>query len=334
MTTNRAEAPERLGEFELIERIFAPLARGAPGALNLSDDVALLAPIPGCEIVLKIDSLIESVHFRRDDPPSSVGRKALRRALSDLAAKGAAPAAYLLALALPEWPDMSWLEEFAGGLSRDQQEFGISLLGGETDATPGPVTITVTAVGFVPEGALVRRKGAKPGDLVFVTGTIGDAGAGLAILVQEYVPSLGTAAEFLISRYQVPTPRLAFGRALRGIASAAIDVSDGLLADLGHIADVSGVRIETDSPAIPLSSHLQGLRGTELDARIPAATAGDDYEIAFTAPAEASDAIREVARRTATNVTAIGRVVAGRGVTFLDATGAELPLERRGYTHF
>ncbi|HEX4157380.1 MAG TPA: thiamine-phosphate kinase [Rhizomicrobium sp.] len=334
MTANRAEARGRLGEFELIERIFAPLARGAPGAMDLADDVALLAPRPGCEIVLKTDSLIESVHFRRDDPPSTVGRKALRRALSDLAAKGAAPAAYLLALALPEWPDTRWLEEFAQGLSRDQQEFGISLFGGETNSTPGPVTITVTAVGFVPEDALIRRKGARSGDQVFVTGSIGDAAAGVAILVQEYPPSLDTAAEFLISRYQVPTPRLAFGRAIRGIANAAIDVSDGLLADLGHIADVSGVRIETDSSAIPLSSHLQGLWGTELDARIRAATAGDDYEIAFTAPAEASDAIREVARRTATNVTTIGRVVPGSTVAFLDSTGGEVPLERRGYTHF
>jgi thiamine-monophosphate kinase len=332
--TAKTETVERLGEFELIARVFAPLARNAPGALDLSDDVGLLAPRAGQEIVLKTDSLIEGVHFRRDDPPLTVGRKALRRALSDLAAKGAEPAVYLLALALPQWPDMPWLEEFGHGLSLDQTEFGVSLLGGETDATTGPMTITVTAVGFVPEGALIRRKGAQPGDIVFVTGTIGDAGAGLAVLVEQAVASSGTPSEFLISRYRVPAPRLAFGRALKGIASAAIDVSDGLIADLGHIADVSEVRIEIDSAAIPLSSPLENLWGTELDARIRAATAGDDYEIAFTAPAEAQEAIRDAASRTATRVTLIGRVIAGQGIAFLDASGGEVPVGRRGYTHF
>jgi thiamine-monophosphate kinase len=332
--TSKSGTPRRLGEFELIAHLFAPLAKGAPGAFDLTDDVALVSPPLGHDVVLKTDSLIENVHFRHDDPPSTIGRKALRRALSDLAAKGAEPSGYLLALALPSWPDMQWLEEFARGLAADQQEFANSLLGGETSATPGVVTITVTAVGSAPVGVLVRRRGANPGDLVFTTGTIGDAGAGLAILNGQIRTSPAEAAEFLISRYRIPTPRLAFGQRLRGVASAAIDVSDGLLADLGHIAEVSGVRIEVACPAIPLSSSLQAQWGADRDARMRAAAAGDDYEIAFTAPPSAAPLIREAAGRTGTEVTEIGRVVSGCGVALLDESGAEIELERRGYTHF
>jgi thiamine-monophosphate kinase len=324
----------RFGEFELVAQIFAPLARDAHGAFGLTDDVALLAPKPGDEIVLKTDSLVEGVHFRRDDPPATVGQKALRRALSDLAAKGAAPVAYLLAIALPEWIDTGWLEEFACGLSRDQTELGVSLHGGETNATPGPLTITVTAVGALPAGMLIRRIGAEPGDTVFVTGTIGDAGAGLAMLAGRTAAIAGAARDFLISRYRRPSPRLALGLALRGIAHASIDVSDGLVADLGHVADVSGVRIEIDSAAIPLSDALRQCCGAEREARILAATAGDDYEIAFTAPPGAESPIRAFGRKTGTGVTPIGRVVKGRGTFLLDETGLEIPLERRGYTHF
>jgi thiamine-monophosphate kinase len=332
MTGNNSSV--KPGEFELIARFFAPLAQAAPGSFGLTDDVALIAPPPGHNVVLKTDSLIEGVHFRCDDPPSTVGRKALRRALSDLAAKGAEPAVYLLALALPEWIDSAWLEEFATGLSQDQMEFGVSLVGGETNATLSPVTITVTAVGYVPEGELVRRKGAKPGDVVYVTGTIGDGGAGLAVLAGQATASSDAVSKFLISRYRLPSPRLSFGRLLRGIASAAIDVSDGLVADLAHIADVSGVRIEIDGVAVPLSPELESLWGSELDAHIRAATAGDDYEIAFTAPAAAAEAIRETARMTGLAVTPIGRVLPRAGTAILDGSGAEIPLERHGYTHF
>ena len=333
MSAGNNETPRKLGEFELIARIFAPMAKGAPGAFDLTDDVALLAPPPGSEIVLKTDSLIEGVHFLREDPPSTVGRKALRRALSDLAAKGAEPTAYLLALALPQWVSTSWLEEFASGLSLDQAEFGISLYGGETDGVSGPVTITVTAIGLIPTGTLIRRKGAMPGDAVFVTGTIGDAAAGLEILENSSARLTDPALDFLVSRYRLPTPRLAFGRTLRGQASAAIDISDGLVADLGHLARVSGVRIEIDCRAIPLSPELPTLWGAGPDASIRAATAGDDYEIAFTAP-PATAAIREAARLTGTPVAAIGHVRAGHGVTLLDAAGGEIALKTRGYTHF
>lgn len=328
-----APDPARPGEFALIARLFAPLAKGVPGAFALADDVAVLEPLAGHDVVLKTDSLIEGVHFLRDDPANMVAQKALRRALSDLAAKGAAPSVYLLALALPSWPDMGWLEAFANGLAEDQESFGISLAGGETNATPGPLTITVTALGQVPRGKLIRRLGASPGDVVFVTGTIGDAGAGLALATHRDNAPGNAARDFLLSRYLLPLPRLSLGLALRGIASAALDVSDGLLADLAHIADVSQVRIEIDAADIPLSPALREMSGGN-EAIARAATAGDDYEIAFTARPSKREAIHEVAARAGTAVTAIGRVRAGEGVVLLDEAGREIPAARKGYTHF
>lgn len=332
MPVRKTEPRKRPGEFELIERLFAPLARGAEGAFGLRDDVAVLAPPRGHEHVLKTDSVIERVHFRRSDPPGSIGCKALRRALSDLAAKGAEPAAWLLALALPSWPDMAWIEEFASGLARDGEEFGIPLLGGETNATPGPLTITVTAIGHVPAGELIRRKGAEPGDGVFVTGTIGDAAAGLVLAETSAPPD--AARDYLVSRYRIPMPRLAFGLAIRGIAHAAIDVSDGLLADCAHLADESGARVVVDAARIPLSEELRRLKSDDLATRVEAATAGDDYEIAFAAPQSAAQAIADAARRTATPVTRIGRVERGRGVALTGESGTEIAVERKGYTHF
>jgi thiamine-monophosphate kinase len=332
MTTREAR-PRRPGEFALIAELFAPLSRGFPGAFGLTDDVAVLAPRPGHDVVLKTDSLIEGVHFLRSDPPQTIGRKALRRALSDLAAKGAEPEVYLLALALPEWPDSGWLRAFADGLAADQEEFGIALAGGETDATPGPVTITVTAIGYTPEGELVRRNGARPGDTVFVTGTIGDAAAGL-LLAKGKVQASSAEHEFLLSRFRLPVPGLSFGRAMRKIASAAIDVSDGLLADLGHIAETSGVRIEVDAARIPLSEALGEFSGADVDARARAAAAGDDYEIGFTAAPTNEPEIAACARETLTEVTAIGSVVAGQGVRLLNASGQQIVVAKRGYTHF
>ena len=327
-------ADRRSGEFELIAKYFAPLARDAPGALGLADDVAILTPPVGRDLVLKTDSLIEGVHFLRDDPANTVGRKALRRALSDLAAKGAEPIVYLLALALPEWPDESWLEAFASGLASDQAEFGIALVGGETNATPGPLTLTVTAIGHVPQGALIRRDGANIGDCVFVTGTVGDSGAGLE-LAKGIATFAGEAnREFLLSRYRLPLPRLAFGHALRSVASASIDVSDGLLADLGHIADASKVRVEIRAVQLPMSRPLLGAWGEDGGAGAQAATAGDDYEIAFTAPASHRESVFEVGRRTATAVTPIGHVVAGTGVALLDAHDRDIPVVLKGYAHF
>jgi len=318
-----------LAEFALISRFFAPLATDS-GALSLTDDACLIEENATCDLAVTTDALIEGVHFLNRDPANLIARKALRVNLSDLAAKGARPLGYLLALALPRQVDEAWLEAFAAGLADDQRTFAISLLGGDTTATPGPVTLAVTAMGRVPRGAMIRRSGARPGEAVFVSGTIGDAGSGLELIKDE--AGEGPEAQFLVGRYRLPTPRLGLGVALRGAATAAIDVSDGLLADLGHIAEVSEVRISIDAERVPLSGALRGLRGSGLDTIVRAATAGDDYEIAFTAASE-RDAL-EAGLRAGVPVTRIGRVESGKGAVMIDAAGREIPISRPGYSHF
>ncbi len=326
--------PDRAGEFELIARLFAPLAQSAPGAFGLTDDAAVYAPPPGHELVLKTDAIVEGVHFFHNDPPATIAQKALRVNLSDLAAKGAMPAGYLMALLLPNWPDMAWLDAFACGLAEDQARFGISLMGGDTSATSGPLAIAITAFGIVPKDAMIRRAGARPGDLVFVSGTIGDAGAGLAVLKGEGGKLAATHRAMLIARYRLPLPRLALGLSLRGIATAALDVSDGLIADLGHVAAVSGVRILVDAPRIPLSAPLRALWGEGLAARARAATSGDDYEIAFTASPDRREAVFDAGRRMGVGVCEIGHVAEGAGVALLDGVGTEISLPRKGFVHF
>jgi thiamine-monophosphate kinase len=303
------------GEFALIADLFAPLA-SAKGAYGLTDDAATLTPPRGHELVITTDALVAGVHFFATDPPQMIARKALRVNLSDLAAKGAEPVGYLVALSLPRNVRYAWLKAFAAGLAKDQKTFGISLLGGDTTATPGPLTIAITALGIVSKGKMLRRKGARPGDLVFVSGTIGDAGAGLALLKKKR-----SSPKALIARYRLPTPRLSLGLALRGVASAALDVSDGLVADLGHIAEVSKVHIAIDAACIP-GGHDP----------VQAATAGDDYEIAFTAPSRA--AVMRAARKAGVIVTEIGKVERGRGMVLLDASAREIKLVRKGYAHF
>ncbi|MEI9886730.1 MAG: thiamine-phosphate kinase [Rhizomicrobium sp.] len=245
-----------LREFALIADLFAPLAT-SKGALGLTDDVALLSPRAGHELVLTTDAIIAGVDFFANDPPDSVARKALRVNLSDLAAKGADPIGYLLTLCLPKSTNEKWLRAFASGLAKDQKEFGLTLLGGDLSSTPGPLTISITAF------AACRRAGrscaAAPSwtNLVFVSGTIGDSGGGLAALKAK------KRAPFLVDRYRVPQPRLALGRALRGIASAALDVSDGLIADLGHLADASKLHIVIDAARLPAVGRVpqDGRRG-------------------------------------------------------------------------
>jgi thiamine-monophosphate kinase len=320
---------DRPSEFALIAQIFAPLATDS-GAFELTDDVCLLQPGPGCDLLVTIDALVEGVHFLPDDPPGSVAKKALRVNLSDLAAKGGEPTGYLLALSLPQAVSMEWIEAFARGLREDQRLFGVSLLGGDTTSTPGPLTLAITAIGHVPTGAMIRRAGARPGDGVFVSGTIGEAGGGLAVLRGS---SPRTAhADALIGRYRVPTPRLSLGRALRGIASSALDVSDGLIGDLGHIAEVSGVRLIIEASCIPVSQALHDLWGDSVDTIIRAATSGDDYEVAFTAAADAK--VAEAARQAGVRVSRIGRVVPGKGVALVDQEGRELKVPEPGFRHF
>jgi thiamine-monophosphate kinase len=327
-----SSSDRRPGEFQLIAKYFAPLTESSPGALGLSDDAAFLALRPGEELVVTTDALIEGVHFLHDDPPEMIAAKSLRVNLSDLAAKGATPAGYLLALCLPGWPDESWLAAFCDGLASDQKNFAAPLLGGDTTATPGPLVVTITALGFVPAGSAIHRSGAQPGDAVFVSGTVGDAGAGLELLKAPVVARSADEGE-LIGRYRMPVPRLALGRRLRGLASAALDVSDGLIADLNHISEVSRVRIVVDAPRVPVSPAFLRVRGNDLQSRVFAATAGDDYEIAFTAPAGKRDAVVQAGARAGVPVSEIGHIEAGSGTILRDEQGREVPLERTGWVH-
>lgn len=307
-----------MDEFGIIARYFAPLA--GEGAFALRDDAALLPARPEHDLVITTDAIAEGVDFFGFDPPDTIAQKALRVNLSDLAAKGAQPAHYLLNLSLPHSVTPDWLAAFAQGLARDQEEFGITLLGGDTGATDGALAIAVTAFGFVPQGRMVRRKGARVGDAVYVTGSIGDSGGGLAIFRRERHVLSDADRDALIARYRVPQPPVSFAPALRDIATASVDISDGLIADLGHLASASGVRIMVEGEQVPLSAPLKVLWGE--GALLRAVGAGDDYQIAFTA-----------APGLVGPFTAIGRVESGEGVALL-VKGAEIAVPRPGYRHF
>ena len=330
--TDRKQAPS--GEDSLIARYFRPLATD-PGAFNLGDDAAILKA-SGDDLVVTTDAIVEGVHFLADDPPDTIARKALRVNLSDLAAKGATPAGFVLTLALRAADD-AWLTPFARGLGSDAGLFNCPLLGGDTVSTPGPVMISITAFGRVPAGEMVRRSGAKPGDRIVVTGTIGDAALGLDILKGGPAAALADtgAKAMLIGRYRVPQPRSALAKAVRDYAHAAIDVSDGLAGDLAKLCGVSGVSAVIDAPSIPLSAAAAALltRGTVgIDAIV---SGGDDYEILCTIAEDRFGAFVQAAGQAGVAVTSIGMVVAGSSVPrFLDGEGREIALPRLSYSHF
>jgi thiamine-monophosphate kinase len=321
-----------MNEFDLIAEYFAPLAT-APGAFGLKDDAAAIPPNPDHDLIVTTDQIAAATDFFSDDPASLVAQKSLRVNLSDLAAKGAVPAHYLLTLALPAGLDASWLKAFSAGLARDQQMFGISLLGGDTARTDGPLSITVTAFGWVPQGQMIRRAGARAGDCVYVTGTIGDSGGGLAILKGEPHALDEAQKTCLTDRYRLPQPPVAFGPLLRGLAGAAADVSDGLIADLGHVARASGARVVLDAATIPRSAALRALWGEDEAALLRAVTAGDDYQIAFTADPMREAAIMAAAANSGVALTRIGRVEAGEGVD-LRRNGRILRVPSPGFRHF
>lgn len=324
------------GEDSLIARYFKPIATD-PGAFGLVDDAAILKAL-GEDIVVTTDAIVEGVHYLSTDPPDTVARKALRTNLSDLAAKGATPAGFVLTLAL-RTADENWLKPFARALGEDAKSFACPLLGGDTVSTPGPVTISITAFGRVPEGKMIRRSGAKPGDRVMVSGTIGDAVLGLDILkngtIAKALAGDPKASETLIARYRVPQPRNALAAAVRDHANAAMDVSDGLAGDLAKLCAASGVTAVIDTPSIPTSAAATSLlsRGTVgLEALI---TGGDDYEVLCTVPQAKADAFAEAARQAGVAVTDIGTIMAGEGLPrFLDGEGRELTLTRLSHSHF
>lgn len=323
---------ETLGEFGRIARFFAPLA--GPGGLGLKDDAALVACRPGYRLVMTVDAMVEGVHYLPEDPPDLVARKLLRVNLSDLAAMGAKPLHYLLATALPSSFGDEWVARFTQGLAEDQRAFGVRLLGGNSVATNGPPVLSLTAVGEVAIGGEIRRSGARPGDRIWVSGTIGDAFLGLAVLRGGYAELAASERAALAARFQLPEPRTALGPRLASIAHAMCDVSDGLLADLGHICEASRVGASVALPALPLSPGARLLAAADPVLPVRLVTGGDDYELLFTAPAAASEAIGTLAAELALPITAIGTIDDAHQVRLLDADGQPVPVESPGYRHF
>jgi thiamine-monophosphate kinase len=320
------------GEFTAIARLFAPLALQR-GAFGLRDDAAIVPSRAGTDLVVTKDAIVEGVHFLSSDPPDLVARKLLRVNVSDLAAKGAKPAGYFLATAYPKGRAASYATAFARGLAKDQATYRLSLYGGDTVTTPGPAAFSCTMFGYAPRGRMIRRTGAKPGDDVWVTGTIGDSGAGLA-LFQAGTDDRSADAVWLMRRYQLPDPPAAFGTELPGLASAGIDVSDGLIQDAGHLANISGVGVAIYLSEVPLSPQLVRLRGDSKATRTMAVQAGDDYQILFAAPIRKRAFIEALARKHIVRATRVGVAVAGGEVQVLDAGGRPVQLKRAGYTHF
>jgi thiamine-monophosphate kinase len=331
-----ASAPTS-GEDSLIARYFKPIATD-PGAFGLADDAAILKARGGEDIVVTTDAIVEGVHYLPDDPADTIARKALRVNLSDLAAKGALPAGFVLTLALRA-ADEAWLTSFARGLGSDAGLFGCPLLGGDTVSTPGPLTISITAFGRVPEGKMVHRSGAKPGDRVVVTGTIGDATLGLDILrggaVAAALAEDAAAKAALVGRYRVPQPRSALANAVRDYASAAMDVSDGLAGDLAKLCAASGVSAVIDAPSIPLSAPAAALLDHGIVGIETIVSGGDDYEILCAIPEHGLEAFAQAAALAGVAVASIGTIIAGPSVPqFLDARGREIALPRLSYSHF
>lgn len=327
---------ETSAEQRLIARHFRPLAT-ASGAFGLADDAAVVTPPPGCDLVLTTDGVIAGVHFFPDDPAQSVGRKALRMNLSDLAAKGAKPLGFLLSIALPAAIDEAWIAAFASGLGDDATHYGCPLLGGDTDHTPGPLSVSIAAFGAVPHGAMVRRATAKPGDRVVVSGTIGDAALG--VVSRRDAGAAGrwhlSAAQqrHLHDRYLLPQPRIALAEAVLRQASAAMDVSDGLAGDLAKLCRASGVAADIDIAGVPLSDAAAAVVAAE-PARIETVlTGGDDYEIVLTLAPEKAGALRAAAETAGVAVADIGRITAGEGARFL-RDGKAMTLARASYSHF
>jgi thiamine-monophosphate kinase len=311
-------------EFALIAKYFRPLA--GPGSLDLSDDAALLTPPPGRDLVLTADAMVAGVHFLPDDPPDLVGRKLLRVNLSDLAAKGATPLGYLVTVSTPHDTPEAWFAAFTEGLAQDQAEFGVGLLGGDTTSTPGPISLSLTMIGHVAPGMAVHRAGARDGHGIWVTGTIGDGALGLAVATGRLSDPTG----FLLDRYRLPQPRLGF--AIGGVASAGMDVSDGLVQDLGHICRANGLSAVIEADLVPLSAPARAAGAAWLETCL---TGGDDYELLLAVPPTREAALRAAASARGMAVTRIGGFHSGPAhVMVRTATGEALALTKGGWSHF
>lgn len=327
--------PERPGEFGFIETYMAPLAAGNEGAFGLKDDAGLFDVASGHRAVVTTDALIAGIHFRDTDPPDSVGAKALAVNLSDLASMGAAPLGYTLILALPKDWTNDWAAGFSNGLAVMQQRHSLQLLGGDTVAANGPLTIGVTAFGSVPEGRQIMRSGAGNDDDIWISGSIGDAALALAIYNGDDSESMA-APEYghLLDRLQRPEPRVALGQNLIGLATAAIDISDGLAADLGHLCLASAIGADIETENIPLSAAARCCLGVPSYGMDIVVGGGDDYELLFTAPPSRAADVVQAAEKSGCAVTRIGQTNAENRVRFATADGHEMEIKKPGWAHF
>jgi len=325
---------QRPSEDGLIAHFFAPIA--GEGALGLKDDAARLTSKPDHDLVLTVDALVERVHFLPEDAPGSIARKALGVNVSDLAAKGADPAGFLLSLALPDDWTESWLAEFADGLGQASRDFSCPLLGGDTVKARGPLTLSVTAVGQVPAGRMVLRTTAKAGDVICVTGTIGDAALGLRLRsAPAWAEGLSPEERaHLADRYLHPRPRHRLAAALRSHASAAMDVSDGPAADLAKMMRASGVGALIEADRVPLSGAAAKAVQVSPDLLDLVLTGGDDYEILCTVPEKNLDSFRKEADRVGITLSVIGRVVSGHDLPVFRINGLERRYDVGSYQHF
>jgi thiamine-monophosphate kinase len=322
-------------EFDLIKRLFLPLTGGRPEALGLADDVALIPGPAGHQWATTCDAIVAGVHFFEDDPPELIARKLVRVNLSDLAAKGAEPQFLLLATCFPKNVELGWLDRFASGLKTDCEEFKVSVIGGDTVATSGPLVLALTAVGRLPENTALLRSNARSGDHVWLSGSVGDSALGLLVAKGERKTLSDTDAGFLLDRYRLPQPRVGVGPRLRGLAHAAMDVSDGLVGDLGHICRASGCAAEIEAGKLPLSPAARAALAAGLgEGLVTIATGGEDFEILFTAPPAAEPALAALAAETGVPLTRIGRVTPGEGVSLLDEEGRAIEAGAGGYRHF
>lgn len=327
-----------MGEDELIQTTFAPLASGFAGALGLKDDCAVLTPPPGEDLVLTTDAVAEGVHFFADDAAADIAWKALAVNLSDLTAKGARPIAYLMSIAFPERPERKWLDAFAAGLAEAQGAFGIALAGGDTDRRPGPLSVTVTAIGGVPQGRMVRRSTARAGDVLFLSGTLGDSALGLKLRADpKQAAAMGldaAGARALVDRYLRPTPRLALAPHLVRFATAAMDVSDGLVKDCGRLARASGLAAAIDGGLVPLSLPAREAVAHRPELLKSVLTGGDDYEVLAAVAPDQAEVFCTAAAASGVTVTEIGRLAEGAGVTVTAPDGRPLDVAAAGWDHF
>ena len=326
----------KMDEFARIKKYFAPLSSTELGALGLRDDAAILPVNDSSHLIVSADALVQGVHFRSEDSPYYIARKALRTNLSDLAAMGSQPIAYTLALVIGKEQQNKtgdWLEKFSAGLACDQEEFKIALIGGDSVTSPGPTSISITIFGQPNPFGSILRGNAKVGDDIFVSGTIGDASLGLRVLKGKIHVDTKEHAEHLVDRYQLPRPRVALGAALGGVASAAMDVSDGLLQDLGHICGESTVGAVINWKDIPISEGANQVLNKNENAIGLMLNGGDDYEIVFTASPSSRQKVMAASDQSKTPVTRIGHIELGGNVSVIDGSGRPMELGSKGYRH-